>query len=98
ALYGSGAIGGVINIISRQGHEPGAHISGDLAGGYPKQVQGNIVASGTEGPLDYAAIFESQSLRGYDVTPQRESIYTGIPDGFRAMVGTLNLGYSPVEG
>jgi vitamin B12 transporter len=98
ALYGSGAIGGVINLISRQGHEEGVHISGDLAGGYPKQIQGNVVASGVEGPFDYAAIFESQSLRGYDVTPQRESIYTGVPDGFRAMVGTLNLGYTPVDG
>jgi vitamin B12 transporter len=98
ALYGSGAIGGVINLISRQGHEEGVHISGDLAGGYPKQIQGNVVASGVEGPFDYAAIFESQSLRGYDVTPQRESIYTGVPDGFRAMVGTLNLGYTPADG
>jgi vitamin B12 transporter len=98
ALYGSGAIGGVINLISRQGHEQGLHITGDLAGGYPKQIQGSIVASGIQGPFDYAAIFESQSQRGYDVTPQRESIYTGIPDGFRAMVGTLNLGYTPVDG
>jgi vitamin B12 transporter len=98
ALYGSGAIGGVINLISRQGHEQGPHITGDLAGGYPKQIQGNIVGSGIEGPLDYAAIFESQSQRGYDTTPQRERIYTGIPDGFRAMVGTLNLGYTPIEG
>jgi vitamin B12 transporter len=98
ALYGSGAIGGVINLISRQGHEQGLHISGELAGGYPKQIQGNIVASGIEGPFDYAAIVELQAQRGYDVTPQRESIYTGVPDGFRAMVGTLNLGYTPIDG
>jgi vitamin B12 transporter len=98
ALYGSGAIGGVINLISRQGHEQGLHITGDLAGGYPKQIQGNINASGIAGPLDYSATFESQSQRGYDTTPQREHIYTGVPDGFRALVGTLNLGYTPVEG
>ena len=84
ALYGSGAIGGVINLISRQGHEQGVHITGELAGGYPKQIQGNVIASGVEGPFDYAAIFEGQSQRGYDVTPQREVIYTGVPDGFRA--------------
>jgi vitamin B12 transporter len=98
ALYGSGAIGGVINLISRQGHEPGLHVTGDLAGGYPKQIVGSANASGIEGPLDYSATFESQSLRGYDVTPQRERIHTGVPDGFRAMVGTVNLGYTPVEG
>jgi vitamin B12 transporter len=98
ALYGSGAIGGVINLISRQGHEPGIHVTGDLSGGYPKQVLGNVNASGIQGPLDYSATFESQSEQGYDTTPQRESIYTGVPDGFRALVGTLNLGYTPIDG
>jgi vitamin B12 transporter len=98
ALYGSGAIGGVINLISRQGHEPGLHISGELAGGYPAQGQGNIVASGIQGPFDYAAIVQGDIERGYDVTPKRESIYSGVPDGFRALVGTLNLGYTPIEG
>ena len=98
ALYGSGAIGGVINLISRQGHEQGVHFTGDLAGGYPKQVQGYVNASGIAGGLDYSATFESQSDVGYDTTPQRESIYTGVPDGFRAMVGTINLGYTPIDG
>jgi vitamin B12 transporter len=98
ALYGSGAIGGVINLISRQGHEPGFHLSGELGGGYPAQGQGNIVASGVEGPFDYAAIVQGDIERGYDVTPKRESIYSGVPDGFRALVGTLNLGYTPIEG
>ena len=98
ALYGSGAIGGVINLISRQGHEQGVHFTGDLAGGYPKQIQGYVNASGIADGLDYSATFESQSERGYDTTPQRESIYTGVPDGFRAMVGTINLGYTPIDG
>jgi vitamin B12 transporter len=98
ALYGSGAIGGVINLISRQGHERGVHVTGELAGGYPKQIEGNVNASGIDGPLDYSVTFEAQAQRGYDATPQRESIFTGVPDGYRAMVGTFNLGYSPVEG
>ena len=98
ALYGSGAIGGVINLISRQGHEQGIHFTGDLAGGYPKQIQGSANASGIEGPLDYSVTFESQSQRGFDTTPQRESIYTGVPQGFRDQIGTLNLGYTPIDG
>src|SRR5690242_14331740 len=98
ALYGSGAIGGVINLISRQGHEPGLHVTTDLASGYPAQVRGNVVASGVDGPIDYAAIFEGQTQRGYDTTPQRMSIYAGVPDPFRDAIGTLNLGYTPVEG
>lgn len=98
ALYGSGAIGGVINLISRRGHEQGLHFSGDLAGGWPKQIYGNAVASGMDGPLDYAAIFEADAQRGFDTTPQRMSIYTGVPQGYQNYVGTLNLGYTPIEG
>jgi vitamin B12 transporter len=98
ALYGSGAIGGVINLISRQGHEQGLHITGELAGGYPRQVEGNVNASGIQGPFDYSATAEGQAQRGYDTTPQRETIYTGTPDPYRNVVGTLNLGYTPVEG
>jgi len=98
ALYGSGAIGGVINLISRQGHEPGLHVTGELAGGYSRQVEGNVNASGIEGPFDYSATFQGLTQRGYDATPQRMSIYTGVPDSFSAAVGSLNLGYTPTDG
>jgi vitamin B12 transporter len=98
ALYGSGAIGGVINLITRRGTEQGVHWEGDLSGGYPAQIRGSSVVSGVDGPLDYALIFESQSQRGYDYTPQRESIYTGVPQGFRDHTATLNLGYTVVPG
>jgi vitamin B12 transporter len=98
ALYGSGAIGGVINLISRRGTDPGVHWSGDLAGGYPALIRGSTTASGVEGPVDYALTAESQSQRGYDSIPQRESVYTGTPQGFRDHFLTMNLGYTPVEG
>jgi vitamin B12 transporter len=98
ALYGSGAIGGVINLIMRTGHEPGVHITGDLAGGYPAQVRGIVNGSGIEGPVDYSLTFESQSQRGFDSTPQRMSIFTGVPQGFRDRLLTINLGYTPVDG
>jgi vitamin B12 transporter len=98
ALYGSGAIGGVINLISRRGTEPGSHVVMDLSGGYPAQVRGAVSATGTEGPFDYALTAESQSQRGFDSNPQRMHSYTGTPQGFRDRVGTFNVGYSPVEG
>ena len=98
ALYGSGAIGGVINLISRQGHTANTTITGELAGGYPKQIEGNINASGVHDGIDYSATYESHSETGFDTTPKRESIYTGTPDGYRDMVGTLNLGYTPIAG
>jgi vitamin B12 transporter len=98
ALYGSGAIGGVINLITRRGTQQGVHWEGDLSGGYPAQIRGSSVLSGVDGPLDYALIFESQSQQGYDYTPRRESIYTGVPQGFRDHTATLNLGYTMVPG
>lgn len=98
ALYGSGAIGGVINLISRRGTEPGLHVTGDLAGGYPEQVRGSVAATGMEGPFDYALTAESQSQRGFDAVPQRMSVNTSTPQGFRDRVGMINLGYTPVEG
>jgi vitamin B12 transporter len=98
ALYGSGAIGGVINLISRRGTEPGIHWSGDLAGGYPALIRGSISATGIEGPVDFAVTTESQSQRGYDSIPQRQSVYAGVPQGFRDRIFTLNLGYTPIEG
>ena len=98
ALYGSGAIGGVINLISRRGHTPGVHWQGDLAGGYPAQLRGSVTASGIEGPVDFSLTAGSQSQRGYDSTPQRQSNYTGTPQGFRARIATLNLGYTVVPG
>lgn len=98
ALYGSGAIGGVINLISRRGTEPGVHWSGDLAGGYPALIRGSLTASGVEGPIDYALTAQSQSQRGYDSIPQRQSVYRDVPQGFRDRILTMNLGYTPVEG
>ena len=98
ALYGSGAIGGVINLISRRGAAGAPVLAMDLSGGYPATIQGSALASGVTGPLDYAFIFESQSRRGFDSTPQRMTIYTGAPQGFRDRTATANLGYTPVDG
>ena len=82
AVYGSGAIGGVINLISRRGSEPGAHWSGYLAGGYPALIRGSLTASGIEGPVDYAVTVDP-SRSAVMTDPQRESVYAGVPLGFR---------------
>jgi vitamin B12 transporter len=99
ALYGSGAIGGVINLISRRGISGAPLLEMDLSGGYPATIQGSALASGVSGPFDYAFVAESQSRRGFDSTPQRMTdIYSGTPEGFRDRIATANLGYTPVDG
>ncbi len=95
ALYGSSAIGGVINLITRKGTRPGLHVTGDLAGGYPAQGMGTVNASGITGPL---GLFRHAG----GVAPARLStarrsamtIYTGTPQPYGDIVGTLNLGYT----
>jgi len=98
AVYGSNAIGGVINLITRTGTQPGVHFTGDVAGGYPAQGMGTVNASGITGPWDYSATVESQTQRGFDSVPPRESIYTGTPQPYSDTVGTLNLGFTPIDG
>ncbi len=99
ALYGSGAVGGVINLISRRGTKDAPRWEMNLFGGYPATIEGAAIASGVNGPIDYALTIESQSRRGFDTTPRRMTgIYTGTPQGFRDRIATLNFGYTPVEG
>ncbi len=98
AVYGANAVGGVINLITRRGTQPGVHITGDLAGGYPAQGMGTVNVSGITGLWDYSATVEAQTQRGFDSTPQRETIRTGTPQPYSDSVGTLNLGFTPVAG
>ncbi len=98
AVYGASAVGGVINLITRRGTEQGLHITGDIAAGYPAQGMGTINASGITGPWDYSATVEALQQRGYDSTPQRETIYSGTPQPYGDATGTLNLGFTPVDG
>lgn len=97
-LYGSGAVGGVINIITRHG-ESGTHGSAEIAGGLPRagQASGNI--NGKQGIVDYSLTAGSQSTIGFDDTPKRMSgVYTGERDGFRSQLADINLGVTPVPG
>ena len=94
SLYGSGAIGGVINLITRHGRgAPHGHIT--LAAGAPRAglAQGDV--SGGFGIYDYAAQVQGLSEYGFDQTPKRERVYTGEPDGDRSKLAQLELGATP---
>ena len=97
SLYGSGALGGVINLITRTG-AGGPHATAEIAYGWPRALHGQAGFSGSTGQFDYNVNAETQLDRGFDSTPQRESVYTGAPNGFRNYLGSIDLGYTPVEG
>jgi vitamin B12 transporter len=97
STYGSGAIGGVINLITRHGKgAPHGHVA--LAGGSPAQALVNADVSGGFGIYDYAASVQGFSTRGFDQTPRREAaIYTGEVDGDRSKLAQLELGATPFD-
>ncbi len=98
SLYGSGAIGGVINLISRKG-SGAPHGTIELGYGLPRQNLANGTLSGRTGPFDYAIQAGTQADVGFDTTPKRETgIYNGSRNGFSAQTVSVNLGYTPVDG
>jgi vitamin B12 transporter len=97
AVYGSGAIGGVINIITTQPATT-PHADFTIAGGVPAQLLGQADLSGRSGAFDYNLSAETFSDKGFDDTPRRETaVYTGERDGTRCDLGSLDLGYTPIE-
>ena len=96
-LYGSGAIGGVINLITRKAAGP-LHGEVTLAGGSQNTGLARANVSGSSGIWDIRASAEGLSTRGFDQTPPRESVFTGESDGEREKLGTIELGVTPVEG
>jgi len=96
-LYGSGAIGGVINIITTPGSGP-PHGSISVAAGLPNANQVDAGLAGATGPFDYRLNAGALTEEGFDVTPRRESVYTGERDGFQNQQGNLELGWTIVPG
>ena len=97
SLYGSGALGGVINLITRTG-AGGPHATAALAYGWPRALHGQAGFSGSTGRFDYNVNAETELDRGFDSTPRRESVYTGAPNGFRNYLGSIDLGFTPIDG
>jgi vitamin B12 transporter len=99
SLYGSSAIGGVINLVTRRAPPDRAFAPyGELAGGTQNTLRGGLGATGTVGAFDYLLSGYSQSTRGFNaLAPRFES---NIPerDGFRGATTTARLGWTPAEG
>ncbi|MBP0444278.1 TonB-dependent receptor [Roseomonas sp. SSH11] len=98
SLYGSGAIGGVVNIVTRRA--PRGQVAapfGELAGGSNRTLRAQAGVTGTAGAFDYLLALRSLSTRGTDATPSRIEGNTGERDGFRSAGATVRLGWTPSE-
>lgn len=96
--YGSGAIGGVINLITRRAPRDRAFAPfGEVAAGTGRTVQGYAGAGGTVGRFDYIATAQAASTRGSNATADRIFPSNGEKDGGRLAGFTSRLGYAPTD-
>ena len=99
ALYGSAAIGGVINLVTRRAPPDRAFQPyGELAGGTQRTLRGGLGAAGTVGAFDYLLSGQSISTQGFNATAPRFQASLGERDGFRGAFSTARLGWTPQEG
>jgi vitamin B12 transporter len=98
SLYGSGAIGGVVNIVTRRAPaDRPFEVFGEAAGGSNRTLRLGAGVAGTVGQFDYLLSLRSLSTRGSDATADRFTRNTGERDGFRGTSSTARLGWSPSE-
>ncbi|MET0709769.1 MAG: TonB-dependent receptor [Tardiphaga sp.] len=102
ALYGSDAMTGVINIITRKGSGPARFDVRTEAGSYGTAVtQGAL--SGSNGPWSYAFTGGGQHSNGFSRygyrIPALEARYPNLErDGFDRLGGSARIGYDAGEG
>jgi vitamin B12 transporter len=102
ALYGSDAIGGVVNIITRRGRGP-LQTYGQIEGGSYGSHSVNVGAYGAQGPWSYAfAASEAKSAGfsryGYRIGRLEARFPNLEPDGFSRFGGFGRIGYDPGTG
>lgn len=81
AVFGSDAIGGVINILPRHGGDDLLNGQLEVWGGSFNTTGATASIDGTLGPFRYAITGEGYSTDGYDLVPERMSTHTGDDDG-----------------
>ena len=85
-LYGSDAIGGVINIITKHGSATPSVQASSEAGAYDSFVQ-RAAASGASGGLDYSAAYARHDVGGFS-----SALGGKERDGYKANVFTSRVG------
>lgn len=93
AVYGSDAIGGVIQLFTRKGEGPAAPYVGIGLGnqGTRKVEAGVSGATGPEGALDYALGLAHARSSGFD--SKSSGAHNPDDDGYRSTSATARLGY-----
>ncbi|MEZ6022066.1 MAG: TonB-dependent receptor [Hyphomonadaceae bacterium] len=93
AVFGSDAVGGVINLIPRHGGEGPLNARLDMSAGSFGTLRGAAGVDGTLGAFRYAVTGEAYATDGYDLVPERIVTHTGDDDGaeMSAVTGVFDL-------
>lgn len=97
-LYGSGAIGGVINIITKRGQGPSDYTASFEGGSFHTYTEG-LSARGGDSRLHYSMGLSQLNTAGQDITPARLRAGTGNEnDGYRNTTASFQGGITPTAG
>ena len=102
ALYGSDAMGGVVNIITRKGSGPAQFSNRTEVGSYGTAVT-NSAVTGSSGPWSYTVTGGAQHSNGFSRfgyrIPALEAKFGPLEnDGFDRVGGSARFGYDAGEG
>jgi vitamin B12 transporter len=99
SLYGSAAVGGVINLVTRRAPPDRQFMPyGELAGGSQRTLRAGGGVAGTIGAFDYLASLNNVSTQGSNATASRFWRTLGEADGFNTTNATARLGYTVMPG
>ncbi|HEY3732161.1 MAG TPA: TonB-dependent receptor [Steroidobacteraceae bacterium] len=88
-LYGSDAIGGVVNILTQRGSTSPFAASVKAQGGSFNSYEFNAAANGTQGALEYGGALNYYDTGGISAADQRNGNHE--PDGYLNLGATANL-------
>jgi len=87
-LYGSDAIGGVVDIISKRGGDAPFALRASVEGGSFGTLHGNVAANGTTGDVEYGAALNYFTTGGISSADSRFNVTDG--DAYRNFGATFN--------
>lgn len=96
-LYGSNAVAGVINIITRQGAKKPAQLSGNLSAGSYSSYKANAALSGSAEGVDYMIGFIHNETKGISEAKDIANTHTFDKDGFNQNGVYVNMNGQVVQ-
>lgn len=92
-LYGSDAVAGVINIISRKAAAPGAQVSATLTGGSYNTFKQNLGLAGRKKGFNYSAGYTHLSSAGFSAAYDEQGVGGFDKDGIDQHSAQAKLGF-----